>query len=343
VIYLTLRQSKPEWAITGTLAFAWNPLVLLESVQNAHNDIVMVFFLAAALYALQYTVTLRQQPSTSQRTQSGQNEMEPRHARCSAQDAGRWLYPLLVCLFLALSILTKFITVLIVPFFLLALISNRQTWKSRLPWLLGYTWFTGGVVVAGMCPLWPGWDTWAVLNSGDAAGRSVLALMILALRDLIGSEAAFAVAEKFSQAMFVLIYGYAAWRVIKRTIFARDEGKVSPSALDPSQRFQQIAASSFLVLFWYVLLVAPVFHAWYLLWFWPLAVLLLPQRRPLDATIVFSITALFVIPYFETIRVWYPVLLRNPLLGHIIGVSLLTVPPILTLLWPKKPASPPAG
>jgi hypothetical protein len=87
-------------------------------------------------------------------------------------------------------------------------------------------------------------------------------------------------------------------------------------------------------LFWYVLLAAPVFHAWYLLWFLPLAPLLLPRRRPLTAVVVFSITALLIIPYFETIRVWYPALLRNHFLGHLIGVPLLILPPAITLLRP---------
>jgi hypothetical protein len=80
-----------------------------------------------------------------------------------------------------------------------------------------------------------------------------------------------------------------------------------------------------------------VFHAWYLLWFLPLASLLLPNQRPLTAAIVFSITALFIIPYFETVRVWYPALLDNQLLGHLIGVPLLIVPPALALLWPIRP------
>jgi hypothetical protein len=97
--------------------------------------------------------------------------------------------------------------------------------------------------------------------------------------------------------------------------------------------------ASFHVLFWYVLLAAPVFHAWYLLWFLPLAALILPHQRPLIVTVVFSITALFIIPYFETIRVWYPVLLDNPILGHVIGVPVLLVPPALALLWPISPSA----
>jgi hypothetical protein len=34
-----------------------------------------------------------------------------------------------------------------------------------------------------------------------------------------------------------------------------------------------------------------------------------------------------------------PDLLRDQLLGHIIGVTVLCVPPIVTLLWPRKNAS----
>jgi hypothetical protein len=89
---------------------------------------------------------------------------------------------------------------------------------------------------------------------------------------------------------------------------------------------------AFFVLFWYVLIAVPVFHGWYILWFFPLAVFLFPQQRPLMASIIFSFTALLIIPYFETIRVWYPLLLRNHFLGHLLGVPLLIVPPALTLL-----------
>jgi hypothetical protein len=48
-------------------------------------------------------------------------------------------------------------------------------------------------------------------------------------------------------------------------------------------------------------------------------------------------TALFIIPYFETIHVWYPALLANQFLGHLIGVPLLLVPPALALFWPISP------
>jgi hypothetical protein len=101
-----------------------------------------------------------------------------------------------------------------------------------------------------------------------------------------------------------------------------------------------LCAAAFFVFFWYILLAAPVFHAWYLLWFLPLGALLWPARPPaLRAAITFSITALLIIPYYETIRVWYPALLQNQLLGHLIGVPLLIIPPILALFWPIGPSA----
>jgi hypothetical protein len=148
----------------------------------------------------------------------------------------------------------------------------------------------------------------------------ILALLVLILRRVeIGTASCGASAV----GLYVLICGL---RWLVKVIWR--------SASNAAAIVRQTVASSF----WPFLAVAlmPVFHAWYLLWCLPLAVLLLPQRRPLYAAIVFSITALFIIPYFETIRVWFPELLRNPLLGHLIGVTVLVVPPIVTLLWPRK-------
>ena len=91
---------------------------------------------------------------------------------------------------------------------------------------------------------------------------------------------------------------------------------------------------SFYVFFWYVLLVASVFHAWYLLWFLPLAALLIPEERLISGAVVFSLAALMIIPYYETIRVWIPFLNQKHWLGHLIGVGLLLIPVLLSLWKP---------
>jgi len=144
----------------------------------------------------------------------------------------------------------------------------------------------------------------------------------------VGLEVAFPASRLFLWGVFALIYLYCLCRMID--VIRRDSSN-RRAAIET-----QTIASSFLTLFWLLLLVMPLFHAWYIVWSFPLAVLLLPERRALAASIVFCISALLVVPYFETVRVWYPVLLQQPALGHLIGVTVMAVPPIVVLLWPRK-------
>ncbi len=244
-------------------------------------------------------------------------------------------------------------------------ISSIQPLPSQHEWLwrnphLPYTAPQYAASFLGMWPVWPGWDNWAVLQAGGQAGRSLLALLVLSLRGVIGLGWAFDGSSYLLLGIFAAIYLYCLRQAVKAVISKQvsvathhapnlltrqsSTAPAPPSTssgrdlLPHSPAFVPVA-SAFFVLFWYVLLVAPVFHAWYLLWFIPLAPLLLPHRRPLNAAIVFSITALLMIPYFETIRVWYPLLLSNQWLGHAVGVPLLLIPPVLALFWPVKPES----
>jgi hypothetical protein len=310
----------------------------------------MIFFLLAAVWVLIRRIS----ESASQRNGSmGQSPF-----------AHSLMGYLLVCLLLALSVLVKFITALIVPFFLLAMTTQQKNWPVRLAQMGGYGFLIGGLVIGLMWPLWPGWDNWAVIQAGGQAGRSLLALLILAFKDVWGINFTFDLFRSLIYLIFGGIYLYylgktvvsgqspghpeGVWSVVggQWSVASSQNSEVRsqnlspllpPLALRPSgpgvlgTRSPAWVHASFHVLFWYVLMVAPVFHAWYLWWFLPLASLLLPQQRPLITAIVFSMTALLVIPYFETIRVWYPALLQNQLLGHLLGVPLLLIPPVLAL------------
>ena len=44
VLWSTLQSIRPRTATTRTLFYAWNPLVLLEVVGNAHNDVLVALF-----------------------------------------------------------------------------------------------------------------------------------------------------------------------------------------------------------------------------------------------------------------------------------------------------------
>ncbi len=43
-VWFVLRRARPETAMAGTIFYAWNPLVLMEVVANAHNDVLVACF-----------------------------------------------------------------------------------------------------------------------------------------------------------------------------------------------------------------------------------------------------------------------------------------------------------
>lgn len=54
LIYKILQKINPKKVLLGTAFYALNPLFLLESVANAHNDVVMSTFLLSTVYFLIY-------------------------------------------------------------------------------------------------------------------------------------------------------------------------------------------------------------------------------------------------------------------------------------------------
>jgi len=61
LVYLILQQAAPERALAGVLLLAWNPVVLYETLGHAHHDIIIVFLMLTAVWALQkrhYTLAI---------------------------------------------------------------------------------------------------------------------------------------------------------------------------------------------------------------------------------------------------------------------------------------------
>jgi len=278
-----LSVTHPEWKIWGQVAFAWNPLVLLETAQNAHNDIVMVALLLASVWAMV----------------RGKDHLS--------------------LLLLALSVLVKFITILFAPFLIIYLTFKLPTKFHRYTAVVWYIGIFALMVIIPIAPMFPGWDDWAVLQATHGAGRSLMATGVLALEGWLGTNTAFSVMRWTLYGLWAAIVGWRAWQLRTRVNYLDAPIKMG-----------------WTVLFWYAALVAPVFHGWCLLWSFSLAVLLGIHSREFLATAVFTLTAMLVIPYFETVRVWYPYLLNNALLGHIIGVSILLLPVLYVIFTTRE-------
>ena len=303
LVYQILRLIRPRWAVIGMAFFALNPLVLIESVQNAHNDTTMMFFFLVAIWAY---IRLMQGVSGKK----------------------RFLISGLFVIAFSFSILIKFITLLALPILLLGLAFQQRSWLRRIITIVVIGGLIALFVVLSMVPFWPGADNWAVLQAGQGAGRSFFALLVLTIKSqAISTAAAFDMTTTFIYAVFGCIYLWALWQVVRVNY---------PQPSSPDKQLETPLLASFYVFFWYVLIVASVFHAWYLLWFVPLAAVLIPAKRPVSVAFIFSLAALLIMPYYETVRVWIPTLNRNHLLGHAIGVSLLLIP-VLISLWRPIP------
>lgn len=52
IVAVILRRLAPERALAGVLLLAWNPVVLVESIGHGHNDLAMMVWVLAAVWAL---------------------------------------------------------------------------------------------------------------------------------------------------------------------------------------------------------------------------------------------------------------------------------------------------
>jgi len=52
LIYIILRRQRSELALLGAAIYLWNPFVIIRNLADAHNDVVMFFFVLVVLYCL---------------------------------------------------------------------------------------------------------------------------------------------------------------------------------------------------------------------------------------------------------------------------------------------------
>ena len=173
----TAERVRRGSGAAAALAVAWNPLLLFETAGNAHNDIVMVFFAMAALYALA---------------------------------AQRWL---LVFPLLALSVATKYGLILLGPLMLVWLLRRRDVPKGQV---LGSLGLGAAVGLAVYLPFFQGRDTLDVIRrqSGyNTSSPSALLDAVLIQWRQMDPLAATQLMKLLVVPPFLLLYGWQVWRV----------------------------------------------------------------------------------------------------------------------------------
>lgn len=245
LVWDILGRLRPREQVAGTIFYAWNPLTMIEFAGNGHNDVALIFFLLAAIAA---------------------------HARQR---------PGLTALFLALSVLSKFITLLIVPAYLMLLWRQEPTIRRRL-----LAWAKAGAVGLGaFLLLWAPFfealrDPFFLVRSSAASQyqNSLLEVVYLGLRRLLmlalspeqSGELAGQLVMNAGRIAFVVILLVLTWRVRDTAGWLR---------------------ATFWILLAYLVVGTAWFWPWYVTWLVGLAPLV-GGRRATAATLTFSASVL---------------------------------------------------
>lgn len=233
--YGILRSLKPDWALRGTLFFAWNPLVLFEVPGNGHNDAVVVAFLLGAVYLFV-------------------------RARRAA------VIPALVA-----GALTKFVPVLLVPVAAAAIWRDR----ARLRGIGGSsgisnrvalgTLVVGGLVsvaltVAFYAPFWQGWQSVGALGRQSLFTASIAKVVLdtLVLDYRIDEPTAESLVRNGALALVALVTLWVAWRIFRR--------RNADAPLERDRLVQRTLSGFYEVIFVYLAFATLWFQPWYLMW-----------------------------------------------------------------------------
>lgn len=137
LIWLILQRMAPRFQLSGTVAYVWNPLLLIEFAGNGHNDVVMLFFMLLSVLAIV---------------------------------RGHRIRPLV---FLTAAILTKWVAAFVLPIYLIAVLREEPGWRARCYYLLR----GGGAMVVVMAllylPYWSGLSTITAMFDSAAIQRFI--------------------------------------------------------------------------------------------------------------------------------------------------------------------------
>jgi alpha-1,6-mannosyltransferase len=234
-IALIMRRIDPRRTAAAIVCFGWNPLVLWEIAGNGHNDIVMMCFVLAAILLL-----------------LGEH----------------WPYAFPV---LALSILVKFASLVLLPVFVLWVLIRYRA-RAVVPLISG---LVGALLVAlaVYSPFWAGAKTaeqLAVQQQHGIIFSPASALIGQWGEDLPNAPRAVAVKVALT-AIFAVLYGVALLRL-----------RASPFTL---------LRASVEIMFLLLVLMTWWFWPWYVVWGLALACLL-PGTAHMRLFVIFSATAM---------------------------------------------------
>lgn len=277
LLYMFAREFPGLHPNRVAYLYAWNPLILLHCVANGHNDALLAFLLLLALYMAFFAKS-------------------------------RLLsFPVLV-----VSVLTKYSSVLALPFFMI------YAWRNppRKPWLISaLVAVLIGVALAipymqdGGILAFP-WDR--LLENVGKSQHSIQSMLARAIayggHVLLKTNANILLADSRTILKPVFLLGFVAFY-----------GLLLRQAWQKLLTMQALITAIVQAMMFFILIASAKFHAWYFAMVFPMA-LLLPEKSPwFRIAVLISIVQLFAFTPLENL--------------HILNALLLIVLPIAWVLY----------
>jgi len=148
LVWLILSQTSPQMRFAGTILYAWNPLLILETAGSGHNDSTVGFFILLGLF------------------------LYSRNAKLSGLAA------------LVLSVLTKYVSAILIPLFLLLYLRDCTNRKERLVALSKATVVASVLIVVTYLPVYSGVSTFQIASFGTSPSNYINSPLELAFREI---------------------------------------------------------------------------------------------------------------------------------------------------------------
>jgi hypothetical protein len=331
-----MRNLMPQRSLAGTLLFAWNPLILLEGVANAHNDMLMVAFILGAFWIL------------------SQASKESSSHKKDASSFINLIYGCLAFLFLALAILIKFIPILLLPLFLFYFLSQEEDLKRKMICLV-FTLLPFTLIILHYYRVfwdWPGIAN-VILHRTEMFRTSLASLTKLILGRIIQPAWAEGIAAYLFLAAFELVYLYILFKtanalgifpsLIKalKNAGSRIQSRFKKSSLSSKTRMNigepwvVIVSASLFTLLSYLLLGSLWFWPWYLIW--PLTLLALSKdERLIVILVVVSCAGLLSFILWNFVWYWMGLGWDNLHIVETLALCLMLIPALVIYLLYKR-------
>lgn len=176
LVALILRARSPSRSLQGVCLFAWNPVVIYETAGNGHNDIVVAFFILAAVWAL---------------------------------SSRRFTTALLA---LICGALVKFVPAVLLPIALAYSLRELPGRLARLRYLAASLVLGAALIVSTMAPFWRGGDLLALERRSTLFTTSLPALVQVNLAPMLGVPVSQRLVANVAAMLLVAAAMRQAWR-----------------------------------------------------------------------------------------------------------------------------------